>query len=80
MVYTSGLFANAGNYKGFGDSKFIPNLPAEKFEFLVKSSKAYDNDPALMSTLWEKSKKALYSIYDGVKSLGFPEKVIMRFL
>lgn len=74
-MYASGVFANTGNYKGFGDSKFIPNLPIEKFEFLVKTSQAYNNDPATVNSLWEKCKKGLYSIYDGVKSLGFPDKV-----
>lgn len=73
------MFANTGNYKGFGDSKFIPNLPVKKFEFLVKNCQAYHNNPALVSALWEKSEKGLYSIYDKVKSLGFPEKVFDCF-
>lgn len=29
-MYAAGLYANMGNYKSFGDTKFIPNLPKVK--------------------------------------------------
>jgi dipeptidyl-peptidase-3 len=29
FVFSSGFLSNMGNYKGFGDSKFVPNLAVE---------------------------------------------------
>ena len=35
LEYAAQFLGNCGNYKGFGDSKFIPRLPPTKFEKLV---------------------------------------------
>ena len=32
MVFCSGIYANMGNYKGFGDTKIVPDLLPETFE------------------------------------------------
>ncbi|XKL62397.1 hypothetical protein PGB90_002230 [Kerria lacca] len=79
LVYTCGLFSNAGNYKGFGDTKFVPNLPVEKFELVIKESNAYKNSPEYISSLWERCKDDMYSLNDNVKSLGFPGKGITTY-
>ena len=34
-----------GNYKGFGDSKFVPNLDEKSFEKLVMASEACVKNP-----------------------------------
>lgn len=77
LVYAGGLFANSGNYKGFGDTKFIPNLPKERFEVIVKSSKAFKNDEAHISKLWENTKNAMYSTAPRLASLGLADKVFI---
>jgi dipeptidyl-peptidase-3 len=75
LVYTSGIFTNAGNYKSFGDTKFVPNLPASKFEAVIKHSEAYCREPKVMQSLWDRCKEAIYLLKEGVKSLGFHDKV-----
>ena len=35
MVFCSGVYANMGNYKGFGDTKIVPDLQPETFEVLM---------------------------------------------
>ena len=78
MVYASGIFTNAGNYKGFGDSKFVPNLPAAKFEAVIKCSEAYHIEPKVMQSLWDRCKDAMYLLTENLKSLGFHDKVWNR--
>jgi len=74
-VYASGIFTNAGNYKGVGDSKFVPNLPAAKFEAVIKSSEAYHIEPKVMQSLWDRCKDAMYLLKENLKILGFHGKV-----
>lgn len=76
LVYAGGLFANSGNYKGFGDTKFIPNLSKDAFELIVKSSKAYENDNTHITKLWQKVQNAMYSLTPRLTSLGLANKVI----
>jgi len=74
-VYASGIFTNAGNYKGVGDSKFVPNLPAAKFEAVIKCSEAYHIEPKVMQSLWDRCKDAMYLLKENLKNLGFHGKV-----
>lgn len=38
LEYAAQFLGNCGNYKGFGDSKFIPRLPASAFEALSSTT------------------------------------------
>lgn len=31
-MYAAGVYSNMGNYKSFGDTKFVPNLPKVSWE------------------------------------------------
>lgn len=73
------MLANAGNYKGFGDSKFIPALSSEKFELIVKMTKAYQTNPGEISKLWDLAKTSIYSLDDEVKSLGMKGEGITTY-
>jgi hypothetical protein len=42
-LFLSGIYTNMGNYKSFGDSKFVPDLPPGVFENIVKKSKAWSD-------------------------------------
>ncbi|KAF7697226.1 dipeptidyl peptidase 3 [Silurus meridionalis] len=79
LVYAAGLYANMGNYKSFGDTKFIPNLPKEKFKIVVWESKAYKENPAEMEALWNSCSHLLYSLEEKQKQLGLGDEGISTY-
>ena len=38
QAFGVGVYTNTGNYRGFGDTKIIPELPQEKFDAVVEAS------------------------------------------
>uniref|UniRef100_T1IIF5 dipeptidyl-peptidase III n=1 Tax=Strigamia maritima TaxID=126957 RepID=T1IIF5_STRMM len=79
LVYASGLFTNMGNYKGFGDTKFIPNISKEKLENLILSSEAYKKDPKTMEMLWSNCSNGIFSLTDHLKQLGLNRNGITTY-
>jgi len=79
LVYCAGFYGNMGNYKGFGDSKFVPNLEVDRLELLVKNSKAYKDRPEEMEKLWQLVKGPMYSLTDREKQLGLGEKGVTKY-
>lgn len=74
LVYAAGLYANMGNYKSFGDTKFIPNLPKDQLQALLKASQAFQEQPAEMEALWSRCSGLLFSLEDRQKQLGLGDK------
>jgi len=79
LVYSCGIFANAGNYKAMGDTKIIPNLSKNAFETIVKASKAYRNNPGEIQNIWNNISNVLYSLDGKLKSLGLGEKGVTTY-
>ncbi|KAK7925906.1 hypothetical protein WMY93_008216 [Mugilogobius chulae] len=79
LVYTAGLYANMGNYKSFGDTKFIPNLPKDKFKALIWGSQAFQEQPKEMTALWDSCSGLLYSLDNKQKQLGLGDKGITTY-
>lgn len=69
-VYIAGFLANMGNYKGFGDTKFIPGVPKEKFMQLVMFTDAYRQEPELIESLIQACAEGTYSLNESNKQLG----------
>ncbi|KAK6202834.1 dipeptidyl-peptidase [Scheffersomyces amazonensis] len=66
LEYASQFLGNLGNYKSFGDKKFIPLAPVEGFDKLIEII----NDETV-SSLYKSVREAIFSIDKGL--LGWPE-------
>ncbi|KAK4506981.1 hypothetical protein PRZ48_000715 [Zasmidium cellare] len=68
LSYAAQFIGNTGNYKSFGDSKFIPRVPAQQVEALAKASPQAEK-------LWHSIKDDLYESTSIAKMhLGYPDK------
>lgn len=63
LAYAGMFLGNCGNYKAFGDTKFIPRINANRLEAIVKTSSA-------AHALFKQCRDALYSL--DRRDLGFP--------
>ena len=72
----SAFLANMGNYRGFGDSKFIPDLPKDKLEALVVNSKAFKTNEKEFQWIWDQIKDRIYSLEKNELALGFAPNVL----
>ena len=73
-MYVCGVLSNAGNYKSFGDSKIIPNVPKNILEKIVHASKAYKENSLEIASLWTKIRDIIYDLDEKYKSLGLGDK------
>lgn len=79
LVYISGVLANSGNYKGFGDSKIVPNLPKERLGKIILTSAAHKANPKTVETLWNACADRIYSLEDLHQHLGFSDKGVTTY-
>ncbi|KAM4617532.1 dipeptidyl peptidase 3 isoform 1-T2 [Discoglossus pictus] len=79
LVYAAGFFANTGNYKSFGDTKFVPNVPKEKLEKLIRASEAFSQDPKGIEALWKSIRDRMYSLEGKEKQLGLGDHGITTY-
>jgi len=67
LIYAAAFYGNVGNYKSFGDTKFVPDLPAERFQLFISSGAA---DAAKVSKLWAECSERMYSLCPRQRQMG----------
>uniref|UniRef100_A0A0B6YUJ3 Dipeptidyl peptidase 3 n=1 Tax=Arion vulgaris TaxID=1028688 RepID=A0A0B6YUJ3_9EUPU len=73
FIYAAAFYNNMGNYKSFGDTKFIPGVDKSKVEALIKASSAYQKDDGVQK-LWDEVKDRMFSLDSRHTELGFRDK------
>ena len=64
-----------GNYKGYGDTKIVPDLKPKQFETIVNCSEAMKNDHQTIERLWAFVRAPMYNLKDKYKQLGMGDEV-----
>lgn len=79
LVYAAGVYSNMGNYKSFGDTKFVPNLPKEKLERVILGSKAAQQHPEEVRGLWQTCGELMFSLESRLRHLGLGKEGITTY-
>jgi dipeptidyl-peptidase-3 len=74
LAFSVEAISNLGNYKSFGDTKLVPDLPVEDFGALVRACPAYSagggGHGALLEELWGSLQGVLYDLAPRYRTLG----------
>uniref|UniRef100_A0A2K6GMN5 Dipeptidyl peptidase 3 n=1 Tax=Propithecus coquereli TaxID=379532 RepID=A0A2K6GMN5_PROCO len=79
LVYAAGVYSNMGNYKSFGDTKFVPNLPKEKLERVILGSEAAQRHPEKVRGLWQACGELMFSLEPRLRHLGLGKEGITTY-
>lgn len=77
VAYVAGFYSNMGNYHAFGHSKFVPEMPKEKFFAILKSNPEYKEGTLYkekLDQLLPLVGHELFSLEKPFASLGFPHE------
>lgn len=69
IAYIASVYGNMGNYRSFGDTKFFPDVPKEKFVKLIKETAAY-KECETTREIWSRVGEALFSDNPELLQLG----------
>ena len=61
LAYSASVFDNHGNYKSFGDTKFVPQLESEKFKAVIKASDSYGTHAEVIERILGLIEKEIYA-------------------
>lgn len=70
-----------GNYRGFGDSKFVPNVSKSKLQALVFAESLFEDkkERDFVELLWKECSEKLYTLSKEKLLLGFPPNGVTTY-
>ncbi|MFH4978365.1 hypothetical protein AB6A40_005074 [Gnathostoma spinigerum] len=78
LVYCAAFYSNGGNYKGFGDSKIIPDVDKEKLRKLLEHSNAASREKGFIN-LYDMIEERMFSLKLGFLNLGLPPQGVTTY-
>ena len=72
LLYVAAFYGNMGNYKSFGDTKFVPALPSDRFWLFLhcRPRKVNDDMEQKMQSLWDECVSRMYSLTPRQRQIG----------
>jgi len=67
LIYSAAFYGNLGNYKSFGDTKFVPALPVDRMKLFLTAG---DADAAKVEELWSECAARMYSLPPRQRQMG----------
>ena len=74
LAYSAAVFQNCGNYKSFGDTKFVPEIDPYSFKQFVRSSENYVDHKDLMETIMERIETEMFTESEPFSRIGFRDE------
>jgi len=71
FMYAAAFYGNMGNYKSFGDTKFVPSLSVDRFHAFLQSVITSTTERAsAIESLWQESYQRMYSLTPRQQQMG----------
>ena len=64
MAYSAAVFNNCGNFRSFGDTKFVPEFENAVFVKIFESSSAYETHREVLENIWARIEREVYTEED----------------
>lgn len=79
LAFTAGFYGNGGNYKGFGDTKIVPDVDKYKLSIFLENSVAFAKNPKLAG-FWKDVENLVFSLEPNKLALGFGNVGVTTYL
>jgi len=70
IMYAAAFYGNMGNYKSFGDTKFVPAVPQDRFHKFLQSATSTSNRAEEVERLWQECHQRMYSLTPRQRQMG----------
>lgn len=74
LIYLSAVIDNAGNYKSFGDSKFIPECSADTFRKFFLATPHWSANAENFNKIYSRIEKLVFNAETPYALIGFSDK------